>query len=649
VTEGLLPKPSSPDRSSAFLTFQAVGMASNISSQQSKLSFRSSQSQQSQSIPDPRKNTPRTSAATRKVDIPQELSDMSTQSHNTTPLKPAGQRPSDILLEANHVDMQYEARSPEEIQDVIRHIQKSPSQHCPTSISAPSTQSDNRQGSETDDHNEEGAGSILEPALARRLVPHSSGPHSSFQPSVEEKGANMDGDVLAEPAIMDQPEPANPFQHKLQETIFHVEKTEMEPELEATAVPCEIPASTAQDSSFDVAHWQDARAGMDSSRRMLEIPGDEISANGAPGDHGRIKQVGPKVDGAFVGHLLGSNEARDFASETSWEGCGPQSPWAAEHLEALPITHPEGRIQDVWHSAASVIDDFDRKDDALEKNFQSEQQDWHHLERPQTPQNDVIKPFADLMSPTPALEVTVSRSAGNGLPSTQSLATAAMDNPWTSNLRNPSSKKSKTKRVSFGVLPSEEKGNPHPAHFDNLDPSKRRAISPPPPQQDSDNSDKDLLADGTTRSYQFGGHFVAAGQFRRLLPQNQKSPLNSSPAFGAQAEAFIAADRAASATPRQLTHSPKSSSQRFKPGRDRIEEESWSRDTSVRSFQTSPKVTKAGLNNLMASFDMEDALGDVGDFLEDWSVDAELKKAKEGPGSRRESTGYRRRKLFGLV
>lgn len=645
AAETVLPNQYSNDQSSAVTTSQAGGIASKISSQHSKLSFRSSQSQQSQSLPDRRKNSPRPSAVKRKIDVPQDPNDMSTQSQNTSPLRLPGHHPSDILAEAHANDMQHEARYSEEALDVMKHIQKSLSQHCPDSSSAASTQSDDHQGFKVDDHNEEGVGSIHEPPPARRHVTHSSGRYSSSQTSVEGKEANMELDGNTKPAVAD--ERANATQHNLHEKVFQADNPEMEPGPEVTAVACRIPASTAQDSFFEVVTGKDARTGTDSAGRMKKTPRGEISTSGAPENPCEVKDVRCEMGRVFVGHEHRSNKTRDLESETSWERCGPQSPWAAENLEPLTITRPEETIQDaLLNNTASVTDDVDMVDDTLENSSQSEQQDWHRLERPRTPQNDVIKPFADLMSPIPARDITESNSEGDGLPSTQLLLDAATNNPWTSNLRNPSSKKSKNKRVSFGVLPSDEKENSQPDRFDNLDPLKLSTGSPPLPQHDTD---EEISDDGTTRVHQFGRHFVAARQFKHILPQNQSSPLNSSPAFGAQAEAFIAADLEASAKPRRLTTSPKSPARQFKPGRDRMEENLWSKDTSLGSFQTSPKVPKPRPGNLMASFDMDDALEDVGDFLEDWSIDAELKKAKEAGPSRPESTGYRRRKLFGLV
>jgi hypothetical protein len=51
----------------------------------------------------------------------------------------------------------------------------------------------------------------------------------------------------------------------------------------------------------------------------------------------------------------------------------------------------------------------------------------------------------------------------------------------------------------------------------------------------------------------------------------------------------------------------------------------------------------------MANFDMDAALGEMSELLEDWSVDAELKKAKDDADKERVDNGLRRRRLFGLV
>jgi hypothetical protein len=52
----------------------------------------------------------------------------------------------------------------------------------------------------------------------------------------------------------------------------------------------------------------------------------------------------------------------------------------------------------------------------------------------------------------------------------------------------------------------------------------------------------------------------------------------------------------------------------------------------------------------LSDFDMDEALSEVNNFLEDWSVDTELQKAKElDNGKHHENTGYRRRRLFGIL
>jgi hypothetical protein len=310
--------------------------------------------------------------------------------------------------------------------------------------------------------------------------------------------------------------------------------------------------------------------------------------------------------------------------------------WQISHSELLSSSPP-------------LINGISRGVAPPENGLSSEEEDWDHLERPQTPQNDFIKPFKDLMSPTPAPDATDAYLKGDGLPNTQLLVTAATNNPWTSNLRNPSSKKSQ-KRVSFGILPSEEKENSQSNTFDNCDHSKQNPGSPPPPHLDAD---EDIFDDGIARHVpKFGRHFVAARQFRNILPQNQGSPQNSSPRLSAQAEAFITADREASGE-RRTKLSSRSPSQNLKSGKDRIEEDPWLRERSSESLKSSPKLPENKLEHLVANFDMEDALGDMSDFLEDWSVDAELKKAKgsKEPESDacRESDRYKRRRLFGLA
>lgn len=144
------------------------------------------------------------------------------------------------------------------------------------------------------------------------------------------------------------------------------------------------------------------------------------------------------------------------ASEASWEGCGPQSPWAIEHNEPI-LVHATTRKEDAELSISSPLE---REQSVLEPRPTERENDddissgWEHLERPQMPENGVTNPFTELISPSdfpkpePEPEEVIPIEA---LTSTQLLVEAATTNPWASSLKKPASLK-KSKRVSFVKL-----------------------------------------------------------------------------------------------------------------------------------------------------------------------------------------------------
>jgi hypothetical protein len=633
------PKRSYRDHNSPTPIPQTLKPSSKISSQRSKLSLRSSQPYQSQPLPDPRYPSPGPSAAKRRVGIFQDLNDGSTQSYNTSPPRPTLELPLEPLPQAKPDNIQHEARSSRDIEDVMEDVQKTLSQNCPGFSSPASTQSDKHRGPKIGDLNE--VGSLHEHPLGQPHAPRSGDANVSSQTSVAREERIM-GRAVSEIANVNELQRAKSTPHSRQDSQQKFPRAlnaGKDPEPEAEAEPSiTIHTSHIQDGSFEVINRQQGQVRTLSSGVVRDVSIDEACITGALGEPRAATDDGIKAV---------NNEL-----DSSWEGCGPQSPWATENLDLLSMNgHSRINHGGQPHSRTSLIDGLDERLTSPESGPLSEEPDWHHVEWPQTPPIDVITPFKDLMSPTPAPEAIASRLQGDGLPNTQSLVDAATNNPWTSSLRKRSSKKSK-KRVSFSVQHSEEKENSQPDISDNSNHSKRNPGSPPPEH----GSYVDMYDDGTATVPKFIGHFVAARQFKKILPQNQSSPMNSSPRLSAQAEAFIAADREASVEQLRSSFSPRSLSRKHKSRRDRVEEDPWLRDKLSGSLQASPKLPEKGKGNLIASFDMDDAIGDMSDFLGDWSVDAELKKAKaskepkeSASSGRRESNGFRRRRLLGLV
>jgi len=609
-------RPSRIDRKSPIQISQTLKPVSMSSSQRSKISRGSTGN--SQSLPGPRKS-PSKSSATKLRAIFHDLNDGSTQSYNTSPPRPTPNIPFEPL--------------PLETQDVISAIQRSASQHGPPSSSPAHSRSNNSRAHETGDLNMMEVGFVQDPPLDQRHAPRSSGVNASFHSLLEGNIRTTEGgvDELAEIADFgDTPQ----LRGSSQQRDFGTETSEKGAEPETDPSPAVSTPRTQHISPKDTNEPQLQQT--DEGEVLGALTSDKIPT--------------PVNLEEFRPPLNAHPKASSIDPDTSWEGCGPQSPWAAENLELLPV-NPHGQVNRSTPatSGGAVAGSLGQRLSSPDSDDRSEGLDWQAGERPQTPAV-LITPFKDLMSPSPEPESRNHHLESNGLPNTQSLVDAAINNPWTSNLKNPSSKKS-NKRVSFGVLESEEKENSQPDLYGEIHRLRRSPGSPPPPRHDSD---EDIYDDGTATLPKFIGHFVAARQFKHTLPQNTSSPVNSSPHLSAQAEAFIAADRRASVDGQLSRFSPRLPLHKSRADMGRIEENSWTRNKSPSSVQMSPKSPEKRMGNIMASFDMDDAIGDMSDFLgDDWSIEAELKKAKGSKAlkssGRRESNGHKRRRLFGLV
>jgi hypothetical protein len=324
---------------------------------------------------------------------------------------------------------------------------------------------------------------------------------------------------------------------------------------------------------------------------------------------------------------------------------GEQSPWTTVAMgplpKAIPLASTDPIEDDVSTSSYEIVPQPGASE-SPQLGSHVEELDWHHVERSPTPHEEDITPFKDIMTPpSPARR---SQSIEEDLPSTQLLFEAALNNPWTS--KTTTSGKSK-KRVSFGVLLSERDEN------DEVSPFPKRIPGSPPPPEPVDLFEEDSF-DESTIVVSFGDHFNAARK-QRLIPETTDSQINRSPAVIAQAQAFVAADQEA---PLEQVHHRTLSvepSRHLNLGSEAMDHSVWQdserEDTSFeQSLFVSPKGNLSGFNAAMSKFDMDDVLGDAGDFLEDWSVDAELKKAKDVDLSKDfESNGAKRRRLFGIV
>ncbi|KAF4624666.1 hypothetical protein G7Y89_g13502 [Cudoniella acicularis] len=321
---------------------------------------------------------------------------------------------------------------------------------------------------------------------------------------------------------------------------------------------------------------------------------------------------------------------------------GEQTPWAV--VDIRPMT---GTISNTEHLITAVDLNYDQNllaKGRASSESASEVDDlcWQRLECSSTSKIDHLKSFKDIRTPPSA---TKKDHYTEGFPSTQLLFDAALNNPWTSNSKKAeSSSRISTKRVSFGKLPTQYEE----LDFENNIVSKR-PHSPPPPK-DIVSLGEDIPDDSPVFT-RFKSHFKAAQHFKQLVPNEDDHLIKSSPPVGAMAEAFIAADREVSIEQERQRTSSNSTSRHLKPRSDNA---TWC-DSPRRdkSGTNSPEISFSKSNNgndHLGDLDMDDILEEVQGFFEDWSVDAELKKARELKTAKEmESNSSKRRRLFGIV
>ena len=318
---------------------------------------------------------------------------------------------------------------------------------------------------------------------------------------------------------------------------------------------------------------------------------------------------------------------------------GEQTPWTKVAIGVIP--KPIFPALDASTSSHETVPQPE-ENDSPRTGSDMDERSWQHIERSPSPDEEAIIPFRDIMTPpTPPKR----SKAIEDLPSTQLLVEAALSNPWRS--KKTASGRSK-KRVSFGVLPSDTD------EMDGVTPlPKQIPGSPPPPPEPVEVFEEDS-SDESTILVTFGDHFSAARK-QRLIPECTDSQINCSPAVVAQAQAFLTADQQAPLEQQYYRTLVAEPSRHLNLGGKAMDHPVWQYSEGADNpLEESPFIgTKGdltGLNPPMPMFDMDDVLGDAENFLEDWSVDAELKKAKNVDLSKDiESNGAKRRRLFGIV
>lgn len=322
-------------------------------------------------------------------------------------------------------------------------------------------------------------------------------------------------------------------------------------------------------------------------------------------------------------------ESLDGTDQAAWHAVDPQSPWATVILDPI-IAYNSSKPHGIESSIVLEPEDTSRTRNSHEHDVDEGEDSWQHLEPTETPEQDDIKPFKDFMTLTPSPGSSPTQPTDENLLRTQLLTEATMINPWTSSFKNPASGRSQ-KRVSFGALLSSEvhEGNgPDVSHS-----LKHVPGSPPPPLAAKKLRVEDAFKDGTTVVDNFKEHFIAVARVsRECLGEDYPSTYLSSPAVGAMAEAFIAADQETSTKHKRYRMSDENHTRHLKPSskaRTNINSSNISNANSLLiNHEKELAAVSCGMVGNNMGDDMDDFIGDAGHFLEEWSVAAELRKGK---------------------
>jgi hypothetical protein len=219
-------------------------------------------------------------------------------------------------------------------------------------------------------------------------------------------------------------------------------------------------------------------------------------------------------------------------------------------------------------------------------------------------------------------------------------------NPWASVRKTSGTKKSKKSkmRVSFGVAADPLLPDSPQTLGAGIMITSRTSSSP----EIDYNEDQGAYIAKRTISLPAGTRdcFTAKKPFKRILPNKSASQINSSPApIDAMAEAFVAADDGKAAdderpkTPRSQLRSPILPYETTESLHDAI---------ITPMGNIAEEQENVDFDFGMPGFNIDEALGEASDFLEDWSVEAELKKAREGEKVH-ETNPVRRSRYFGIA
>lgn len=411
--------------------------------------------------------------------------------------------------------------------------------------------------------------------------------------------------------------------------------------IEGSVVPSEevlmseFPKSVLQNSSNPDAMIQ---CHLSTSSNTSDSPSSEADAIGTP-KSGSISSISKDevkcIDNGATPEVAVTEQIPPKTPEPVSQVLPPeeQTPWAVASTAPIPV----GISSEVKTINPVNTDFYSREESETFEPSALGDSSWQHIERPTTPENDEIRPFNDLMTPPPQPRTRSPDTSQREPQNTQDFIEAATKNPW----ETPKRKSCKSgKRVSFGI-PEDNEEESEPVQSRNA-----RRYSPPP-LKPIELLEDETFPDGTIVTG-FKKHFSAIRSAirnsRRVILEDPITA--SSPSVGAMAEAFVTADREAPVEPSWET------SRHLKPQKETItnvirRDESEGFEDSIYNLD-SPTRFKG--NEFQTDFNMDDVLGEAAEFLGEWSVEADLRKARElKKTSQVEDDGAKRKRLFGIV
>ena len=310
------------------------------------------------------------------------------------------------------------------------------------------------------------------------------------------------------------------------------------------------------------------------------------------------------------------DQVRRVDLKRSGHGSGPQSPWVPAIF--LPQTVLHSYHDSIIAAKAEPVEQIDSSLNNTESDIGLDCQAVDQSGKPRplvfTPKRDVRTTIA---SPS-RHEVT---SNHKGVSSSQQFFEAVTKNPRASNSTKSVSGKLE-KRVSFREALLEAKSYPQA----EISAPAKHLLRSPPPQQTSDRSRIGNTSDDDDPPFigKFGHHFSAAARLK--TNSGTIGSLLASPALGAMAERFIAADRETSVGQERWPGFVESPTQHLRPKSDA-------------TMNLSPETIDYDFD-----VNLDEVLGEAGDFLKNWSVDSEVKKVHDSKARRGNGSDFKKRR-----